>query len=314
MPSNPESRYPSRWTYVPKVRSDSNRNVFGRREGQLGRCTDEPRCSYSAAMSKRAPRWMSSPGAWSAVVVVAIAFVLTGCATTFPMMPTPALYTGENAKPLFADLSIESRRPSLDLLFVTDRAPAEQAGDLPYAAERSRSMAFGSATIEFGEDLSWDELVKESTATQRVRPVQLKLGPTTERGRFPATPFEVVIAPDGVRRVPAVVEAYEKAKHQLQAEIASRLAIARRKEVVLYVHGYRTSFEQAALTHGRAVPLPWTGPRVRHVHLARGRTARHSLRLRLRPGVVRIRGRGPVEDNPDHRPDAWRGAHSPDRA
>ena len=111
-------------------------------------------------------------------------------------------------------------------------------------------MAFGSATIEFGEDLSWDELVKESTATQRVHPVQLKLGPTTELGRFPATPFEVVIAPDGVRRVPAVVEAYEKAKHQLQAEIARRLAIARRKEVVLFVHGYHTSFEQAALTMG----------------------------------------------------------------
>ena len=202
------------------------------------------------ALAERAPRWMSSPGAWSAVVVVAIAFVLTGCATTFPMMPTPALYTGENAKPLFTDLSIESRRPSLDLLFITDRAPAEHAGDLPYAAERSRSIAFGSAKIEFGEDLSWDELVKESTATQRVRPVQLKLGPTTERGRFPATPFEVVIAPDGVRRVPAVVEAYEKAKHQLQAEIASRLAIARRKEVVLFVHGYHTSFEQAALTMG----------------------------------------------------------------
>ena len=201
-------------------------------------------------MSKRAPGWISSPGAWSAVVVVPIAVVLTGCATTFPMMPTPALYTGGNAKSLFADLSIESRRPSLDLLFITDRAPAEQAGDSPYAAGRSRSMAFGSATIEFGENLSWDELVKESTATQRVRPVQLKLGPTTERGRFPATPFEVVIAPDGVRRVPAVVEAYEQAKHQLQAEIASRLAIARRKEVVLFVHGYHTSFEQAALTMG----------------------------------------------------------------
>jgi len=36
----------------------------------------------------------------------------------------------------------------------------------------------------------------------------------------------------------------------LQAEIASRLAIARRKEVVLFVHGYHTSFEQAALTMG----------------------------------------------------------------
>jgi esterase/lipase superfamily enzyme len=193
---------------------------------------------------------MSSRGAWSAVVIGAIAFVLAGCASTYPMMPTPTLYTGENAKPLFDDLPIDRRQPPLDLLFVTDRAPSEQSGGSPYAAGRSRSMAFGSATIEFGEDLSWHELVKESTATQRVRPMQLKLGPTTERGRFPATPFEVVIAPDGVRRVPAVVEAYETSKHQLQAEITSRLAIARRKEVVLFVHGYRTSFEQAALTMG----------------------------------------------------------------
>ena len=165
-------------------------------------------------------------------------------------MPTPTLYAGQDAKPLFTDSSIDSRRPSLDLLFVTDREPAEQTGDLPYSAKRSHSMAFGSATIEFGRDLSWDELAKASTATQRDHPVQLKLGLTTEHGRFPATPFEVVITPDGVRRVPAVVEAYEKAKHHLQAEVARRLAAAPRKEVVLFVHGYRTSFEQAALVMG----------------------------------------------------------------
>ena len=165
-------------------------------------------------------------------------------------MPTPVLYTGENARPLFTELSIDSRRPSLDLLFITDRAPAEQADDLPYTAARSRSMAFGSTMVEFGEDISWDVLARESTATQRVSPLQLKLGPTTELGRFPAIPYEVAVAPDGIRRVPAVVEAYEKAKQQLQAEIARRLAIARRKEVVLFVHGYHSSFERAALTMG----------------------------------------------------------------
>ena len=172
-------------------------------------------------MSKRAPRCMartSPPGARSAIVVAAIAFVLTGCATNRAMMPTPVLYTGANAKPLFTELSIDSRRPSLDLLFITDRAPAEQADDLPYTASRSRSMAFGSTMIEFGEDVSWDALVKESTATQRVNPLQLKLGPTKELGRFPAIPYEVVVAPDGIRRVPAVVEAYEK----VEAAAASR--------------------------------------------------------------------------------------------
>jgi len=165
-------------------------------------------------------------------------------------MPTPAIYTGADARPLFTELPIDSRRSSLDLLFITDRAPTEQADDSPYTAARSRSIAFGSSMIEFGEDISWDVLVKESTATQRANPLQLRLGPTTELGRFPAIPYEVAVAPDGIRRVPGVVEAYEKAKRQLQAEIARRLAIAPRKEVVLFVHGYHASFERAALTMG----------------------------------------------------------------
>ncbi len=192
----------------------------------------------------------SSPRGRSAFVIAAIVFILAGCATNRAMMPTPVLYTGENARPLFTELPIDSRRPSLDLLFITDRAPAERADDLPYTASRSRSMAFGSTMIEFGEDISWDALVEESTATQRGNPLPLKLGLTAELGRFPAIPYEVVVAPDGIRRVPAVVEAFDKAKQQLQAEIARRLAIAHRKEVVLFVHGYNSSFESAALTMG----------------------------------------------------------------
>jgi esterase/lipase superfamily enzyme len=204
-------------------------------------------------MAKRVPGCKTrtpSPGARSAIVIAAIAFVLTGCATNRTMMPTPVLYTGANAKPLFTELSDDSRRPPLDLLFITDRAPAEQGDGMPYTAARSRSMAFGSAMIEFGEGVSWDVLVKESTATQRGTSLQLKLGPTTELGRFPPIPYEVAVGPDGIRRVPAVVEAYEEAKQQLQAQIAKRLAIARRKDVVLFVHGYNTSFESAALTMG----------------------------------------------------------------
>ncbi len=45
-------------------------------------------------------------------------------------------------------------------------------------------------------------------------------------------------------------QAHEEAKQRLQSEIARRLAIARRKEVVLFVHGYRSSFKSAALTMG----------------------------------------------------------------
>lgn len=186
----------------------------------------------------------------SAARIACFAIFIAGCATQPQLMPTPTLYTGVNAKALFTDLPAAHRRPPLDLLFITDRARGGPRDSASYTADRSHSVAFGSTTIAFGEDSSWDELVTKSIVTPRVDPVPLKLGPTTEIGRFPATPFEVTVAPEGMRRVNAVVEAYDQAQRQLQAEIARRLAIAPRKEIVLFVHGYHTSFERAALTMG----------------------------------------------------------------
>ena len=181
--------------------------------------------------------------------IVVLGFALGGCAT-HPLMPTPALYTRANALPLFADLPVDRRQSALDLLYVTDRAPAQHAGELPYTSRRSRSLAFGSAMVEFGKDLSWKDLLEESIAPQRSSRLSLSLGSTTEHGRFPAIPYEVVVGPDGIMRASAVIDAYKQAKDQLQAEIARRLALVPRKEVVLFVHGYNTNFESAALTMG----------------------------------------------------------------
>jgi esterase/lipase superfamily enzyme len=166
------------------------------------------------------------------IAVGVLTCLLAGCATNHVLMPTPAVYTGPNAKPLFADASIDSRPPTLDLLFLTDRAPAVSTGGSPYTAERSRSIAFGSTMIEFTEGNN------------------LTLGATTELGRFPAIPYPLTEGPAGMRRAPAVVEAHAQAKQRLQAEVARRLAVASRKEIVLFVHGYRESFKSAAFTMG----------------------------------------------------------------
>jgi esterase/lipase superfamily enzyme len=103
---------------------------------------------------------------------------------------------------------------------------------LPYTSERSRSIAFGSAMIGFTDHQT------------------VELGATTELGRFPPIPYELTETSDGMRRAPTVVAAHAQAKERLQSEIASRLAVARRKEVVLFVHGYHESFETAASTMG----------------------------------------------------------------
>ena len=124
-------------------------------------------------------------------VAIALAALLgvAGCATTHPLMPTPALYTGAQAKPLFTKTPAEARIPPLDLLFITDRVAATSPDEAePYTADRSRSMAFGSTTILFGEGMTWDALVKQSLLTERSTATNLKLGPTRNSGTTRAFP------------------------------------------------------------------------------------------------------------------------------
>jgi len=179
------------------------------------------------------------------------ALVLAGCATTYPMMPTPVLYTGARARPLFTSAPAEVRTPALDLLYFTDRAPATGGDESdPYTAERARSMAFGSTTVLFGEGLTWETLVRDSLVFPRRHPLDLALGPTRELGRFPPIPYGVTMTERGLTRSDAVVDAHETAVRELQAEVARRLASSPRKEVVLYVHGVANTFRDAALTMG----------------------------------------------------------------
>jgi esterase/lipase superfamily enzyme len=87
-----------------------------------------------------------------ALILILAAFALAGCSTAYSIMPTPLLYTGPQAMTLFTNAHADVRTPPLDLLFVTDRAPTASAeAPEPYTAERSRSRAFGSTTILFGE-------------------------------------------------------------------------------------------------------------------------------------------------------------------
>ena len=198
-------------------------------------------------------------------------------------MPTPAIYTGPNAKALFADPSLDSQRPALDLLFLTDRAPGD-GGNAPYTAERSRSIAFGSTTIDFAKGVT--------------------LGATTELGRFPPIPYALKEARAACGAHPAVVAAHMQAKQRLQDEVATRLAAAPRKEVVLFVHGYHVTFEDAALTMGEMCHFLgrefvcgiFTWPAGGY------RGALFGLRRRSR--VRRIRSRGPREADTHHRGDA----------
>jgi len=185
------------------------------------------------------------------VAVLGTLALFAGCTTTYPLMPAPVVYVGPQGRPLLAAAPAAGQKSSIDLLYVTDRAPGTEAEKtLPYGSERSHSMAFGSVTVEFGEGVALDTLAAQSTLSQRSVPLDLKLGTTTELGRFPPIPYGVEAVPTGLVRVPAVVEVHEKAAAALQGEVGRRLAAAPRKEVVLFVHGYANTFQDASFTMG----------------------------------------------------------------
>ena len=76
------------------------------------------------------------------------------------------------------------------------------------------------------------------------------MGNTTELGRFPDIPYEIERTAAGLSRTPAVIAAHAAAKSAFQGELERRLGGAPRKEVVVFVHGFANTFEDAVLTTG----------------------------------------------------------------
>jgi esterase/lipase superfamily enzyme len=177
--------------------------------------------------------------------------LLVGCAGRTPLMPAPRLYTGDGARLLFTAVDPAKQKSSIDLLYVTDRAPrAEPDEPLPYTVERSHSMAFGSVIVEIEPALDGATLAAESVREERSVELDLALGATIEMGRFPPIPYPVELTDGGVRRSPAAMDVHEQAAAGLRAEVTRRLEKAPRKEIALFVHGYHNTFEDAAFTMG----------------------------------------------------------------
>ena len=133
--------------------------------------------------------------------------------------------------------------------------------------------------------------------------IDLKLGSTTELGRFPEIPYEIERTPAGLSRTPAVIAAHEAAKSTFQAELERRLVGASaqgsrgvRARVCEYVR-------RRCADDRRAVSFSRPRVRVHGLYVARWWYQRGVLRLRRRSRVGRVRGGGPQEDDSHGRRD-----------
>lgn len=202
------------------------------------------------------------------VIILGFVVLLTGCSGARVMMPTPNVYLDES-RDYYADLTPALKSTQVRLFYVTDRAPEQdEDGKLRYGHGRSQSLAFGSAVVDLGVDITWDDLVEASRTQSRLDSVELELGEIKEIVRGPPVPLpyteidgEVVEEPRMVARRTEATEAFRKA-------LMKQLELTPRKEVFIFVHGYHNTFQDAAfamaeLWHflGRiGVPIIYTWP------------------------------------------------------
>src|SRR4051812_24426282 len=100
-------------------------------------------------------------------VKLLLLFGLAGCSSTPHLMPTPNLYARGGSDP-FADVPPALQSNAVDVLYLTDRLRENDSPEDPhYGYGRSRSVAFGVATVRFGKDVSWERLVEECRSSRR---------------------------------------------------------------------------------------------------------------------------------------------------
>jgi len=205
---------------------------------------------------------------WLRCTVAALVVCLAaGCLTIKPM-PTPNLFLGDGADG-FDDVPTALQSPTVEVLYATDRLPEiDKHGDTYYGPLRSPSLALGVATVQMGQSLDWPELVNLSRVDHDEFDREAVLLKADEFARYPDTQDRLT-ARNGIVSVRAEVAAAEaEANERLHAMLSERLALTPRKEVIVFVHGINTAFQNdvvvmAQLWHfmGRfGVPVVYAWP------------------------------------------------------
>ena len=200
---------------------------------------------------------------------IALALLLLGvmgCQRT--LMPTPNIYLCDVNAP-FAEINKSFQNNYVDVVYATDRASEyDKRGNVVYTSKRSKSLAYGTCRVEFGKNISWEELVQDSYTDKRKHSLSLSLTQVQEMGQTPDIPLRLVKQDGEIIYDPSEFRQMQEEVAKIQDVIRHRLSMTSRKHVYIYIHGYNSTFEDAAfvmaeLWHflGReGVPLVFTWP------------------------------------------------------
>jgi esterase/lipase superfamily enzyme len=174
---------------------------------------------------------------------------MAGCMSPAPrhvnLMPAPDVYNDKGFTPFIEDLD-KGAAPYQGMLYATDRAPVDSGSnkdtdDRFYISQRGHLLRLGMARIELGKDnFSWEEARKISLAKNRPDEYPLKVTSIDEFGIFHGSYHQFV------DKAQQAASSDAAAKHF--ADLVNRkLAISKKKDIFIYIPGYKVVFENPAL-------------------------------------------------------------------
>lgn len=168
--------------------------------------------------------------------------ILSACASTYPVAEPPN-FRGAPADAV-AIAGAAQEMPGTDLIYVTDRSPGK--GTMVYGSGRSNSMAFGHVEIEITNMTSAAYVAYMSGQPEGPTKPAYAIGRISESGRFPATPLAFSLENGVVSRDRIAALDYQAAAEQFRTELTTRLKSQGTGKVILYIHGFKNSFEHSA--------------------------------------------------------------------
>ncbi len=180
------------------------------------------------------------------IIVLTSTLVLVAACTAnkvyqIELMPAPELYASYGVDPFEGIEAISGGEvPYRGILYATDRRPS-QAADTDYENKRGFLLRLGMAEVSLGgEQLDWEEARRISLLKNRSDSYPLKVTAVQEFGVLDRSVNELID--------PSLLPSDLHSGAQTFSELVNtKLAISRKKEILIYVHGYKVVFDNPVL-------------------------------------------------------------------
>ncbi len=161
------------------------------------------------------------------------------------LAPPPNLFSVHNPYPEAA-IPQPLRQPQSNIIFATDRVWDSDTGT--FVAERSPQLSIGQMTVDIGKGMNWEDLMDVSSGLGGPAGDGPDLALTSIRTDivFPATPVPYQLVDGRVVEDANIADAYSASILAFQDMVKQRLMEARTDTVLIYIHGFNNSFEDAA--------------------------------------------------------------------